>query len=398
MTHPTPVATAALIAALAFLTACSRDASEMKPARDTKTAPTGAAATEQHAAADHDAGDEHGDEHDDEGGSPLELDGDQARAAGLQLTTLVPTPLGEILDSPGEVVDNAYGVTLVTPRVAALVVRRHARLGDEVTAGAPLVTLSSVEVAEAQGQLRIAEQEWRRVQALGREAVSGRRYTEAAVAYEQAQARARAYGLAGNPGGQADGEFTLHAPHAGRLTEDDFVIGQRVEPGHALFRLVDESVVWVDATLPAEVARRVLVGTEAIVATGGVRLRGTVVQSAHRTAEDTRNAHVRVEVRNDDDQLHAGDFVEVSLRTGTTRNDELAVPTAALVQLEGQTVVFRERAAGEFEPAPVRTGSVVGDRTVVTEGLAQGDRIVTAGAYALKAQLLKAQLGEGHAH
>ena len=398
MTHHSPVTAVALIAAIAFLAACSREATEMKPARDTAPVSTGAAATEQHADADHDAGEEHGDVHEDEGGSPLQLDADQAMAAGLQLTTLMPAPLGEILNAPGEVVDNAYGVTLVTPRVAALIVRRHARLGDEVATGAPLVTLSSVEVADAQGQLRIAEQEWQRVQALGREAVSGRRYTEAAVAYEQAQARARAYGLAGKPGGQADGEFTLHAPHAGRLTEDDFVIGQRVEPGHALFRLVDESVVWVDATLPAEVARRVLVGTEAIVATGGVRLRGTVVQSAHRTAEDTRNAHVRVELQNDDDQLHAGDFVEVNLRTGTTRNDELAVPTAALVQLEGQTVAFREHAPGEFEPVPVRTGAVVGDRTVVTEGLAQGDRIVTAGAYALKARLLKAQLGEGHAH
>ena len=398
MTHHTPVATVALIAAIAFLAACSREATEMKPAHDTAPVPSGAAATGQQADADHDAGDEHGDVHENEGGSPLKLDADQAKAAGLQLTTLMPAPLGEILNAPGEVVDNAYGVTLVTPRVAALIVRRHARLGDEVATGAPLVTLSSVEVADAQGQLRIAEQEWRRVQALGREAVSGRRYTEAAVAYEQAQARARAFGLTGKAGGQADGEFTLHAPHAGRLTEDDFVIGQRVEPGHALFRLVDESVVWVDATLPAEVARRVLVGTEAIVATGGVRLRGTVVQNAHRTAEDTRNAHVRVEVQNDDDQLHAGDFVEVHLRSGTTRNDELAVPSAALVQLEGQTVAFRERAPGEFEPVPVRTGAVVGDRTVVTEGLAQGDRIVTAGAYALKARLLKAQLGEGHAH
>jgi cobalt-zinc-cadmium efflux system membrane fusion protein len=70
--------------------------------------------------------------------------------------------LGEVLQAPGEVVDNAYGVTLITPRVAALVVRRHAKLGDEVAVGAALVTLSSVEVAEAQGELRIAEQEWKR--------------------------------------------------------------------------------------------------------------------------------------------------------------------------------------------------------------------------------------------
>jgi cobalt-zinc-cadmium efflux system membrane fusion protein len=156
--------------------------------------------------------------------------------------------------------------------------------------------------------------------------------------------------------------------------------------------------VWVDATLPAEIARRVVVGKEATVVAAGVRLRGRVVQSAHRTAEDTRNAHVRVEVPNDGDQLHAGDFVEVSLATADSGLDQLAAPTAALVQLQGQTVVFRERAAGEFEPVPVKVGAVVGDHTIVTDGVTAGDRIVVAGTYALKARMLKAELGEGHGH
>src|SRR5690606_23430413 len=132
-------------------------------------------------------------------------------------------------------VDNAYGTTLITPRVEALVVRRHARLGDEVAAGAPLVTLSSVEVAQAQGALAIAEQDWKRVQSLGREAVSGRRFQEAHVTFEQARATARAYGLPGTATGRSNGEFTLTAPHAGRLTEDAFLVGERIEPGRTLF-------------------------------------------------------------------------------------------------------------------------------------------------------------------
>jgi cobalt-zinc-cadmium efflux system membrane fusion protein len=109
-----------------------------------------------------------------------------------------------------------------------------------------------------------------------------------------------------------------------------------------------------------------------------VNLRGRVVQSAHRTAEDTRNAHVRVEVPNDGDQLHAGDFVEVSLATAGSGLDQIAVPTEAIVQLQGQTVVFRERTAEEFEPVPIKVGAVVADHTVVTEGVTAGDRIVAA--------------------
>lgn len=371
----------ALLAALSALAGCMQQAPE--PPRSSNPSATAAATADEHA---------------DETEAPLSMTAAEQAAAGLRVETLAPMRLGEVLQAPGEVVDNAYGVTLITPRVAALVVRRHAKLGDEVAAGAALVTLSSVEVAEAQGELRIAEQEWKRVDGLGRDAVSGRRYTEAAVAVEQARAKARAYGLVSNASGAATGEFTLSAPHAGRLTEDDFVIGQRIEPGNTLFRLVDESTVWVDATLPAEIARRVVVGKEATVVAAGVQLRGRVVQSAHRTAEDTRNAHVRVEVPNDGDQLHAGDFVEVSLATAGSDLDQLAVPTAALVQLQGQTVVFHARTAEEFEPVPIKAGAVVGDHTIVTDGVAAGDRIVVAGTYALKARMLKAELGEGHGH
>lgn len=376
-----------LLAALTALSGCSQKATESSGTPDASAA---TATADEHS----DAADEHGDEAD----APLTMTAEEQTAAGLRIEVLAPMSLGEVLQAPGEVVDNAYGVTLITPRVESLVVRRHARLGDEVAAGAALVSLSSVEVAEAQGELRIAEQEWQRVQSLGKEAVSGRRYTEAAVAVEQARAKARAYGIAGSVSGPADGEYTLSAPHAGRLTEDDFVIGQRIEPGFTLFRLVDESTVWVDATLPAEIARRVVVGKDATVVAAGVRLPGRVVQSAHRTAEDTRNAHVRVEVPNEGDQLHAGDFVEVSLSVDGSGIDQLAVPTEAIVQLQGQTMVFREKSAGQFEPVPVKAGAVVGDHTILAAGVTAGDRVVVAGTYALKARMLKAQLGEGHGH
>jgi cobalt-zinc-cadmium efflux system membrane fusion protein len=41
---------------------------------------------------------------------------------------------------------------------------------------------------------------------------------------------------------------------------------------------------------------------------------------------------------------------------------------------------------------------VVGDHTILATGVASGDRVVVAGTYALKAQMLKSQLGEGHGH
>lgn len=388
---------ALLAAALVSLSACSDDTAA--PSKK------GEAAHDEGAGHDDKAGEhaeEEGGEHAEaEGPAPIRMDEAALAAAGIRVETLAPSALSEELRAPGEVLDNAYGTTLITPRVDALVVKRHAKLGDEVAAGAPLVTLSSVEVAQAQGTLRLAEQDWERVRSLGKDAVSGRRYNEAQVAVEQARAAARAYGIAGASRGQANGEFTLSAPHAGRITEDAFVVGERIEPGRTLFRLVDEAVVWVDAKLPAENAQRVAVDSAAQVVLGATRLPGKVVQRAHRTSEDTRNALVRVEVVNEGDRLHSGDYVEVYLDAGDAASataSTVAVPTAALVQLEGETVVFRQDAEGTLAPVAVRTGEVVGDQTVVLEGVKAGDRVVVDGAYALKAQILKSQLGEGHAH
>jgi len=379
-----------LLAALTLLGACSSEQA------DNTAQAASATAAPEHDEAEGDGHDEHaeGEEGHEEEASPLKLSAEQLDAAGIKFETLAPMTLGEELRAPGEVLENAYGTTLITPSIPGLVVKRHARLGDEVKAGTLLVTLSSVEVAQAQGELQLAEQEWKRVSALGEEAVSGRRYSEARIAVEQARAKARAYGIGGSGG--AGGQFTLSAPHDGRITEDEFVVGERVEPGRTLFRLVDESIVWVDAKLTPENAHRIEVGSEATVVAGDARLPGKVTLRAHHTAEATRNAIVRIEVANTGDLLHAGDYVDALLKASGTAAERLAVPTAALVQLEGKTVVFQRTADG-VEPVEVQVGSIVGERTEITAGLAAGDSIAVTGAFTLKSRQLKSQMGEGHA-
>jgi cobalt-zinc-cadmium efflux system membrane fusion protein len=399
-----------LLAALTLLGACSADQGEAQKEVATTAAPQGHEDANAGGGPDEHAKDEkpHGDEpagghdehaegeegHEDEEASPLTMSAEQLEAAGVRFETLALMALGEELRAPGEVLENAYGTTLITPSIPGLVVKRHARLGDEVKAGTLLVTLSSVEVAQAQGELQLAEQEWKRVSALGEEAVSGRRYSEARIAVEQARAKARAYGIGRNGGG---GQFSLSAPHDGRITEDAFTVGERVEPGHTLFRLVDESIVWVDAKLTPENAHRIKVGSDATIVVGDARLPGKVTLRAHRTAEATRNAIVRIEVANTDDRLHAGDYVDALLKASGTEVQQLAAPTAALVQLEGKTVVFRRTHDG-VEPVEVQPGSIIGDRTVISAGIAAGDSIAVSGAFTLKSRQLKSQMGEGHAH
>jgi cobalt-zinc-cadmium efflux system membrane fusion protein len=335
--------------------------------------------------------------------NPLVVNAAEQKALGIVTAPVTAQALAEELRAPAEVKANAYATTLVSPRIPAQIVRRSAKLGDTVRAGQPLVTLSSVEVAEAQGALIVSEREWLRVKELGADAVSAKRYTESQVARDQAYAKLRAYGvsegeitaLTRQGSNRANGEFALVAPQAGRITTDDFIAGERVEPGKVLFTLVDETRVWVEAQLAPDVAERVTAGTSVRVVAHDQTLKGTVTQLSHRTVEASRTTPIRIEVPNENDALHPGEFVETFIATRGTTN-VLGVPSDAVVQLQGQTTVFKAEANGHFEPTPIQAGETRGTQTVIKQGLSAGDVIVVKGAYVLKARLLKSQLGEGH--
>jgi len=150
--------------------------------------------------------DQHGD-HDDENagadnhggedadGPELKLSIESLAEAGIRIEVLEPVVLNSTVLVPAEIRPNGYQSSVITPRIPAIVVERHARLSDVVETGTPLVTLFSRDVASAEGEFLVADREWRRVRNLGREVVSERRYLDAQVARTQAEALLLSFGL-----------------------------------------------------------------------------------------------------------------------------------------------------------------------------------------------------------
>jgi cobalt-zinc-cadmium efflux system membrane fusion protein len=336
------------------------------------------------------------------GSNPLVLDADAVRTAGIVVDTLAVRTVSDQVKAPGEVRVDAYNTVLVSPRVASQVVARKARLGDVVAAGQPLVVLSSVDVAETQGQLIVASQDWQRVASLGAQAVSARRYNEALVQRDQAKAKLKAYGLSEGQvtslikrgSSAADGSFELLAPRAGRITTDAFLVGERIEPGRPLFTIVAEASVWVEARLSPAAAEQVKEGDNVTIVAHGAELPGKVVQRSHQTDEKTRTVDVRIQVANEKDLLHPGELVESRIAI-TSHTQQLAVPAEAIVLLQNQATVFvRGKKPGQFEPVPVEVGQTRDGWTQIKQGVAAGTPYVRQGAFALKARILRSQLGE----
>ena len=331
----------------------------------------------------------------------LTLDAAAIKEAGIVTAQAQLRAFSDELKAPGEVKLNAYATVLVSPRIDSQVVARKARLGDLVKVGEALVTLSSIEMAETEGALIVAEQDWQRIAALGPQAVSARRYNEARVQRDQAHAKLLAYGLSKAQiqavlrGGsaKADGSYALLSPIAGRITSDDFLVGERVQPGRTLFTIVDENAVWVEAQLPPADAEKVSPGDTSRILAQGISLSGTVLQRSHQTSERTRTALVRIKVDNAGDALHPGELVDARIAIAGSKQ-VLAVPSDAVVLLQNQASVFVDKGQGQFEPAPVVVGETRQGWVEIKEGLKVGTAYVRDGAFALKARLLRSQLGE----
>lgn len=344
--------------------------------------------------------------HDDDVHGVLPFPAAERDAQGVRTVTVGPRQMAATVSAPGEVRINAYRSSQITPRIPAQVVARHARLGDTVESGEPLVTLSSVQMAEAQGALIEADREWQRVSELGRGVVSEQRYIAAQVARQRSYATARAYGMTADQVDRlleagdatlATGEFELLSPQAGTVIHDDFVVGEVVEPGHVLFEISDESVLWVEAQLSPEDAARIRIGSRATIGlTDGRRVEGEVIQRHHRLDETTRTQSVRIEVDNSSDLLHAGDYVEVALPTSVF-DARVAVPEEAVLLLDGAPTVFVVD-GDDVHARPVETGATAAGWTAIEAGLAPGEEVVTQGAFLIKSLMLRSQLGEGHAH
>ncbi len=335
----------------------------------------------------------------------VRLSADAAAGAGIRVMPLEPRPLAEEVEAPGEVRLDLYATSQVTPRIEAQVVERHARLGDRVKKGQPLVTLTSAAMAEAQGDLILAARDWRRMEGLGKELVSEQKRLQNRVRYQQAKAKLSAFGMTARQIDRlakkgdvslADGRFTLLAPQDGTIIRDDFVVGQMVHPGDLLFEITDESTIWVEAHVAPERMKEMKPGAPARVRSGDRWIRGRVIQMHHRLDEITRTMGVRIEVPNAGDQLHSGQFVTARIQVGQGE-PALSLPLNALLRSsDGDWQLFVEKTPGVFQPMEVEVVKRLPGVAVV-EGVPPGTPVVVQGAFFLQSELAKSGF-EVHNH
>jgi cobalt-zinc-cadmium efflux system membrane fusion protein len=422
---------ASALCALALLIACS----DRKDAADAATSSQPAASSYRStapAAAERGSGGSHpNDDHDAHTGKdahpegenghgpsePLALSDADIAAAGIKVAELQAQPIAHQVTAAATVQPDQSRVAHVAPKVSGRILRVAVKLGDEVKRGQLLASIDSIEFGEAQAdyvharsQLDLAQANWERSRQLFEEQIIPQKdWLHAQAELEKARAAERAAAsrlrlLGTSPPGPADSPssaYALIAPLSGTVIEmTDAVRGELARPEEPLFTVADLSPVWVQASLPETDLRRVHVGAPAgieVAAYPGERFHGQVTYVSSMLDKETRTAQARIEVPNPKRRLKLEMFATAFIESEDVQGSGLVVPRDAVVLMDGKPTLFVQE-DGHFEPRNVELDEGLANGMVVKSGIQSGERVVVAGAYALKARVLKSQMGEGHVH
>ncbi len=99
--------------------------------------------------------------------------------------------------------------------------------------------------------------------------------------------------------------------------------------------------------------------------------------------QSTATLRLKAMFANKDERLWPGEFVNARVLLDT-RRDVVAVPTEAIQRGEPGLYVWVVNADDIAEPRPVSLGPASGDLTLIENGIAAGDRVVTDGQYKLQ--------------
>lgn len=282
----------------------------------------------------------------------------------------------------------------VRAQLTGQVLAVYADQGQAVRAGQPLARIDAsaladaassarTGVASAQTGLEVARRNYERAQTLNQAGAMSDRDLEAARAQlSQAQAQA-----AGARSTQASAQKQLsntevRSPINGVVSVRPVNAGDIVQPGTALFTIVDPRSMRLEANVPADQLGQLHIGSTVRFTVNGYPGRtftGTVQRISPAADPVTRQVPVVVTIPNDEGTLVAGLFAQG--RVESTVRQGIMVPVSAVDESGVAPTVLRLK-GGKTERVAVQVGARNPDTETVeiTAGLASGDTVLVGPA------------------
>jgi Cu(I)/Ag(I) efflux system membrane fusion protein len=315
----------------------------------------------------------------------VKLSPGRIQRTGAKSEPVVRQPIKSLIRAPGTVKEDERRISVVSLRFEGFVESvANVTTGQHVHKGQPLMNVFSPALSSAAAEYLSAIN----ARASGQALKGARRRLENLATPEptiKELERTREISLS----------IPWLAPQDGEILERNAVNGMRAGPGDVLFRIADHQLVWVLVDVAERDLAQVTVGTKVIVrprALPGRTFAGEVSLVYPHLNAQTRTARIRIEVPNPDEALRPEMYVDAEIETGTP-GPVLAVPESAVLDSGSRQAVLIDKGDGRFEPRDVKLGRRGGGFAEITDGVAEGETVVTSANFLIDAESnLKAAL------
>lgn len=315
----------------------------------------------------------------------VKLSPGKIQRTGAKSAPVVRQAIRSIIRAPGVVKEDERRVSVVALRFEGFVESvANVTTGDHVHKGQALMNVYSPALSSAAAEYLSAIN----AGATGKDLKGARRRLENLATPETAikeLERTREISLS----------IPWLSPQDGEILERNAVNGMRAGPGDVLFRIADHQLVWVLIDVAERDLPQITVGTKVTIRPRGLAGRtftGEVSLIYPHLMTQTRTARIRVELPNPDEALRPEMYVDAEIETGTPA-PVLAVPESAVLDSGTRQAVLIDKGDGRFEPREVKLGRRGGGYVEITDGVAEGDAVVTSANFLIDAESnLKAAL------
>lgn len=249
--------------------------------------------------------------------------------------------LERYIELPGEIVINGDKIVHFVPRFTGVVKKINKHIGDKVRKGAQLAVIES---------------------------------------------------------NQSFQNYSIKSEISGTVIEKHLNLGEIVKEDSEIYVVADLRTVWVNLFAYQQDVLYLKKGQKVIISVSK-KMPTTLSKIEYVSPildEKTRTALVRVQIENKDHRWRPGTFVKGKVVLNKIEVPLLVAKTSIQTIGKSPNVFIKE--GEEFKAIPVQLGREDDQNVEILSGLKEGQDYVKQGAFTLKADLEKGQLGDGHNH
>ena len=333
----------------------------------------------------------------------LSLKPAQMSTLGIETITLGTATAAHHPRRPARVLIPNDQMRVISAPTGGLLTQLRVAPGDPVRRGQIVALLSSAQALELQRDARqsasqsgLLEQNLRRDEQLYAEGLipeSRLLATRAASTQARAQAQERRTSLTLSGMSSEGNEVALRAPLDGVVLEQGAQTGQHVEATTPIYKIARLSPLWLEIQAPADLAAALLPGATLQIA--GIPddvLKVRLMATGRQVDAASQSVLLRALVSQGAERLMPGQLVEVNINispdpaASADKSERMTLPTPALIRHTGNTYVFVQTSATQFEARAVKLWQQ-GQNSIQISGVRSGERVATKGVSALKALL-----------